>query len=163
MLFGSSLAESIAGWRTDLDNWVTDKFGEGKVVMEKKNAQDYYIQGINYEDAWNKGAEFGERIGGGAGIPDMNQFVDFDYSSYLSDISDNTDDIKDGLEISEEDLKFMRDIAEQEAVNRFTTAAITIEQTNNNNVSGGMDLDGVITGLTDAVSEAADIITEGVH
>lgn len=163
MLFGSSLAESIAGWRTDLDNWVTDKFGEGKVVMEKKNAQDYYIQGINYEDAWNKGAEFGERIGGGAGIPDMNQFGDFDYSSYLSDISDNTDDIKDGLEISEEDLKFMRDIAEQEAVNRFTTAAITIEQTNNNNVSGGMDLDGVITGLTDAVSEAADIITEGVH
>lgn len=163
MLFGSSLAESVAGWRTDLDNWVTDKFGEGKVVMEKKNAQDYYVQGINYEDAWNKGAEFGERIGGGTSIPSMSQFGDFDYSSYLSDISDNTDDIKDGLEISEEDLKFMRDIAEQEAVNRFTTAAITIEQTNNNNVSGGMDLDGVITGLTDAVSEAADIITEGVH
>ncbi len=163
MLFGSSLAESIAGWRTDLDNWVTGKFGEGKVVMEKKNAQDYYVQGINYEDAWNKGAEFGERIGGGTSIPSMSQFGDFDYSSYLSDISDNTDDIRDGLEISEEDLKFMRDIAEQEAVNRFTTAAITIEQTNNNNVSGGMDLDGVITGLTDAVSEAADIITEGVH
>lgn len=163
MLFGSSLAESVAGWRTDLDNWVTDKFGEGKVVMEKKNAQDYYVQGINYEDAWNKGAEFGERIGGGSSIPSMSQFGDFDYSSYLSDISDNTDDIKDGLEISEEDLKFMRDIAEQEAVNRFTTAAITIEQTNHNNVSGSMDLDGVITGLTDAVSEAADIITEGVH
>lgn len=163
MLFGSSLAESVAGWRTDLDNWVTDKFGEGKVVMEKKNAQDYYVQGINYEDAWNKGAEFGERIDGGSSIPSMSQFGDFDYSSYLSDISDNTDDIRDGLEISEEDLKFMRDIAEQEAVNRFTTAAITIEQTNHNNVSGGMDLDGVITGLTDAVSEAADIITEGVH
>ena len=57
----------------------------------------------------------------------------------------------------------MRDIAEQEAINRFTTAEITIEQTNHNNVSGGMDLDGMITGLTDAVSEAADIITEGVH
>lgn len=158
-LFGSNLAESIAGWRTSLDNWVTDKFGEGKVVMEKKNAQDYYIQGIDYEDAWNKGAEFG----GGSGIPDMSQYGDFDYSGYLTDISDNTDDIKEGLEISEEDLKFMRDIAEQEAVNRFTTAAITIEQTNHNSVSGGMDLDGVITGLTDAVSEAADIITEGVH
>lgn len=158
-LFGSNLAESVAGWRTNLDNWVTDKFGEGKVVMEKKNAQDYYIQGIDYEDAWNKGVEFG----GGTGIPDMSQYGDFDYSSYLTDISDNTEDIKEGLEISEEDLKFMRDIAEQETINRFTTAAITIEQTNHNNVSGGMDLDGVITGLTDAVSEAADIITEGVH
>lgn len=159
MLFGSSLAESVAGWRTDLDSWVTDKFGEGKVVMEKKYAQDYYIQGINYEDAWNKGAE----LGGSSSIPSMGQYGDFDYSSYLTDISDNTEDIKDGLEISEEDLKYMRDIAEQETINRFTTASITIEQTNHNNVSGGMDLDGVITGLTDAVSEAAEIITEGVH
>lgn len=138
---------------------MTDKYGEGKVVMEKKDAQDYYIQGINYEDAWNKGT----KLAGNTGIPDMRQYGDFDYSNYLTDISDNTEDIKDGLEISEEDLKFMRDIAEQEAINRFTTAEITIEQTNHNNVSGGMDLDGMITGLTDAVSEAADIITEGVH
>ncbi len=158
-LFGSNFAESVAGWRTNLDNWVTDKYGEGKVVMEKKDAQDYYIQGINYEDAWNKGT----KLAGNTGIPDMGQYGDFDYSNYLTDISDNTEDIKDGLEISEEDLKFMRDIAEQEAINRFTTAEITIEQTNHNNVSGGMDLDGMITGLTDAVSEAADIITEGVH
>lgn len=163
MLFGSSFADSVAGWRSNLDSWVTEKFGEGKVVMEKKNAQDYYIEGFNYEDAWNKGADFGGRFGGGSNIPSVDQYGDFDYSSYLSDISDNTEDIRDGLEVSEEDLKFMRDIAEQEAINRFTTAAITIEQTNNNNVSGGMDLDGVITGLTDAVSEAADIITEGVH
>lgn len=127
--------------------------------MEKKDAQDYYIQGINYEDAWNKGT----KLAGNTGIPDMRQYGDFDYSNYLTDISDNTEDIKDGLEISEEDLKFMRDIAEQEAINRFTTAEITIEQTNHNNVSGGMDLDGMITGLTDAVSDAADIITEGVH
>ena len=162
-LFDSNLAESIAGWRTNLDNWVTDKFGEGKVVMEKMEARDYYIQGFDYEEAWNKGAEFGERFGGDSSIPGLDQYGDFDYSSYLSDIADNTEDIKDGLEISEEDLKFMRDIAEQEAVNRFTTASITIEQTNHNNVSGGMDLDGVITGLTDAVNEAADVITEGVH
>lgn len=67
------------------------------------------------------------------------------------------------MDITEEDLKYLRDIAEQEAVNRFTTAEITIEQTNNNNVSGGMDLDGVVSGLTDAVNEAVDIITEGVH
>lgn len=163
MLFGSGFADSVAGWRSNLDSWVTEKFGEGEVVMEKKNAQDYYIEGFNYEDAWNKGVDFGGRFGGGSNIPSVDQYGDFDYNSYLSGISDNTEDIRDALEISEEDLKFMRDIAEQEAINRFTTAAITIEQTNHNNVSGGMDLDGVITGLTDAVSEAADIITEGVH
>ena len=57
----------------------------------------------------------------------------------------------------------MRDLAEQEAVNRFTIAEVKIEQTNHNNVSSGMDLDGVVIGLTDAVNEAADMITEGVH
>lgn len=163
MLFGTNLAESVAGWRTGLDSWVTDKFGEGEVVMEKMDARDYYIQGFDYEDAWNKGTKLGGQIEGVSSIPDLNQYDDFDYSNYLSDILDSTEEIENGLEVSEEDLKFMRDIAEQEAVNRFTTAAITIEQTNHNSVSGAMDLDGVITGLTDAVSEAADIITEGVH
>ncbi len=163
MLFGSNLAEAVAGWRTNLDGWVTDKFGEGKVVMEKVEARDHYIQGFDYEEAWNKGTEFGGKFGGSSSISGMGQYDDFDYSSYLTDISDNTEDIKEGLEVSEEDLKFMRDIAEQEAVNRFTTASITIEQTNHNNVSGSMDLDGMITGLTDAVSEAADVLTEGVH
>ncbi len=163
LLFGTSLAESVAGWRTDLDSWVSEKFGEGEVVMEKRNARDYYIEGFNYEDAWNKGVDFGGRFGGNSDIPSAEQYEDFDYSSYLTDISDNTEDIKDELGITEEDLKYLRDVAEQEAVNRFTTAAITIEQTNHNTVSGNMDLDGVITGLTDAVNEAAEIITEGVH
>lgn len=81
----------------------------------------------------------------------------------MGSTADNTKAIKDSMDITEEDLKYLRDIAEQEAVNRFTTAEITIEQTNNNNVSGGMDLDGVVSGLTDAVNEAVDIITEGVH
>jgi hypothetical protein len=77
--------------------------------------------------------------------------------------ADNTSDIKDSLSVTEEDLKYLRDIAEQEAVNRFTTAEINVEQTNNNNISSSMDLDGVIDGLTDAINEAIEITTEGVH
>lgn len=162
-LFGSSLAESVEGWRSNLDNWVTEKFGTGEVVMEKKNAQDYYLNGIDYGEAWDKGAAFGSKFSNaGTGMLD-GQYEDFDYSSYLTDISDDTEDIKDGLGITEEDLKYLRDIAEQETINRFTTAAITIEQTNHNSISSEMDLDGVISGLTDAVDEAAGMIAEGVH
>ena len=132
--------------------------------MEKKNAQDYYLEGFDYQAAWNKGTEFGSRFGNsGTDIAGLDPYSDFDYSSYLTDIEGNTEDIKEGLDISEEDLKYLRDIAEQEAINRFTTASITIEQTNHNQVSSSMDLDGVVTGLTDAVSEAAGMITEGVH
>ena len=60
-------------------------------------------------------------------------------------------------------MKYLRDIAEQEAVNRFTLAEVKVEQTNHNNINNGMDLDGVVSGLTDAVNEAVDSITEGVH
>ena len=81
----------------------------------------------------------------------------------LGDIADNTGSIKDSLDCTEEDLKYLRDIAEQEAVNRYTVAEVKIEQTNYNDIGGSMDLDGVMAGLTESVKEAADSIAEGVH
>ncbi len=81
----------------------------------------------------------------------------------VEDIAGNTAAMADTMDITGEELKYLRDIAEQEAVNRFTTAEITIEQVNHNNISREMDLDGVILGMTEAVNEAIDISTEGVH
>ena len=135
--------------------------------------------GLHYEAAFNKGYDFGEKIDdkisefslsdifGETDVPNPDDYAYvFDGSNtddYLSNISDNTDDISDSLEISEENLKYLRDLAEQDAVNRFTTAEITIEQNNTNNIKSEMDLDGVISGMTDAVNEAISIATEGVH
>lgn len=124
---------------------------------------------INLEDAWDMGYEFGDKLGGLLNPRDSKTYEydnEFDYSSMLeniSDITDNTDDIKNGLEITDEELEYLRDIAEQEAVNRFTTAEINIEQTNNNSVSSAMDLDGIVSSLTDMAAEAVEIISEGVH
>lgn len=165
-VFGTGLADGVAGWRSSLDGWVTDKFGEGKVVMETQNANDYHLDRLEYGAAWEKGNSFGDSLSMAdysGNIPNAGEYGEFDYSSFLTDIEGNTEDIKDGMELSEEDLKYLRDIAEQETVNRFTTAQITIEQTNHNSISSTMDLDGIVTGLTDAVNEAADIATEGVH
>lgn len=81
----------------------------------------------------------------------------------VANIADNTDNINDSLECTQEDLKYLRDIAEQDAVNRFTIAEIKVEQTNHNNINSSMDLDGVVSGLTNAVNESIDSVTEGVH
>ncbi|MBD5116747.1 MAG: hypothetical protein HDT48_04435 [Ruminococcaceae bacterium] len=81
----------------------------------------------------------------------------------LDNIDDNTANIADSLSATDEELKYLRDIADKEAVNRFTTAEITIEQTNNNNISSDTDLDGIVNGITDAVTEAVFVVTEGVH
>lgn len=82
----------------------------------------------------------------------------------IGSIDDNTGKIKDSLEVSEEDLKYLRDIAEQEAINRFTTAEINVDMSGmQNTVNSGDDIDGFMTKLTDSVNEAVDNMTEGVH
>ena len=178
-IFGSNLAGSVQGWRDSLGSWVDETFGKGDEVMAKMNADDMKLGRFEYGAAWDAGYSFGEGIDESianfdpsslfnTNVPGAGDYADLsNYGAGLAgdvgDIAGNTGAIKDSMDITEEDLKYLRDIAEQEAINRFTTAEITIEQTNHNTVSGKMDLDGVVDGLTGAVNEAADIIAEGVH
>lgn len=81
----------------------------------------------------------------------------------VNDIAGNTGKIADSLEVSREDLKFMRDIAERDQINRYTTAEIKIEQTNHNNIASNMDLDGIVDTLTNAMSEAVAVSAKGAH
>ena len=60
-------------------------------------------------------------------------------------------------------MKYLRDIAERETINRFTTAEITIEQTNNNNISSDMDIDGVMEKWNTDFTEILETAAEGVH
>lgn len=181
-IFGSDLAGSVQGWRDSLGGWVDDTFGKGEEVMAKMNADDMKLGRFEYGEAWDAGYSFGEGIDQSIANFDPSSLFDTnvpgadDYAnlgnygsgiggigSGVDDIAGNTGKIADSMDITEEDLKYLRDIAEQEAVNRFTTAEITIEQTNHNTVSGKMDLDGIVSGLTDAANEAVDKIAEGVH
>jgi hypothetical protein len=80
-----------------------------------------------------------------------------------ADTADTASAIADSVDISDENLKYLRDIAETEAINRFTTAEISVNMTNNNNVSSGMDIDGMVDNLSAGVLEAMEQAAEGVH
>lgn len=182
-IFGSNLAGAVGGWRDSLGGRVDKTFGKGEEVMAQMNGSDYHLERFEYGGAWDAGYDFGSggdsaAVGLGGGIGDgigagISNALGNEVASGLdnsaaagdlNDIAGNTGDIKDSLDITEEDLKYLRDIAEQETVNRFTTASITIDQSGmKNTVNGTNDLDGFVSGLTDAVEEAARIITEGVH
>lgn len=166
-------ASEAAGNKEDYQS-ISDAFNEGFTTFDA--FQDGWAS-----DAFNAGAAWGDGIAdkvsnfslsdvfGQTDIPNVG-----DYTSGFNDaiansgvgdsignIDDNTGKIKDSLDVTEEDLKYLRDIAEQESINRFTTAEVTINQTNNNNVSSDTDLDGFITALDDAMGEAIDEVTNG--
>lgn len=178
-IFGSNLAGSVQGWRDSLGGWVDETFGKGDEVMAKMNADDMKLGRFEYGAAWDAGYSFGEGVDESIANFDPSSLFDTnvpgagdyaDLSNYgaglagdVGDIAGNTGAIKDSMDITEEDLKYLRDIAEQEAINRFTTAEINIEAPITNQISKDVDLDGVVDGLTGAVNEAVDIIAEGVH
>ena len=184
-LFGSDMAGTVQGWRDGLGSWVDDTFGEEEEIMAKVSAEDWHIEHSSYIDAWEKGVEFGDGISEAIGnfsladffgaeeIPSAEDYGDqyglkdpeenSGLSDNVADIAENTGNINDSLECTQEDLKYLRDIAEQDAVNRFTIAEIKVEQTNHNNINSNLDLDGVVSGLTNAVNESIDSVTEGVH
>ena len=166
-------ASEAAGNKEDYQS-ISDAFNEGFTTFDA--FQDGWAS-----DAFNAGAAWGDGVAdkvsnfslsdvfGKTDIPNVSDYTsgfnDAIANSGMGDsignIDDNTGKIKDSLEVSEDELKYLRDIAEQEAINRFTTAEVTINQTNNNNVSSDTDLDGFITALDDAMGEAIESITEG--
>jgi len=169
-------ASEAAGNKEDYQS-ISDAFNEGFTTFDA--FQDGWAS-----DAFNAGAAWGDGIAdkvsnfslsdvfGQTDIPNVGDytsgFADAIANSGVGDgignIDDNTGKIKDSLDITEEDLKYLRDIAEQEAINRFTTAEINVDMSGmQNTVNSGDDIDGFMTKLTDSVNEAVDNMTEGVH
>lgn len=169
-------ASEAAGNKEDYTS-ISDAFNEGFTTFDA--FQDGWAS-----DAFNVGAAWGDGVAdkvsnfslsdvfGQTDIPNVGDYTsgfnDAIANSGIGDgvgsIDDNTGKIKDSLDVTEEDLKYLRDIAEQEAINRFTTAEINVDMSGmQNTVNSGDDIDGFMTKLTDSVNEAVDNMTEGVH
>ena len=129
---------------------------------------------IDYSDAASAGYKFGQgiddKISGMFDASGMDSMGAFDLSNTLDGIYGNTGDTAantaataDALDIAEEDLAYLRDIAEREAINRFTTAEIKVEQHNENHISKDADLDGIMDAWANDFAEKLEVSEEGVH
>ena len=106
-------------------------------------------------------------IGTAAAVTAQDLGSGFDLSSIADNTgltADNTGKTADALAVTEEQLEYLRDIAERDAINRFTTAEVKIDMTGmTNRIDGSADLDGVISQLTEGFTEALVTAAEGVH
>lgn len=167
----SSITSSIKSARSSLQNWL----GEAPENYKSIPKMDYKNIGEAWTWGYNKGADFEDGLG--------NMFDNFfntdpfDYSDMYNDMLNNLEDIagntgdtagntgkmKDSLDITDEDLKYLRDFAEREAINKHTQVKIDVSVENNNNINSELDLDGIVDSITNRVAEGITMTAEGVY
>ena len=180
-VFGSNLADAVGGFQdkvqAKIDAKIEDAGGKKANTLKK---EDYTYDRFSYSGAYAKGYDWGKGVedklssvfSGKQNTPDYGDLLsqagyDSNYdnlASTLGDISKDTSAIADSVDISNENLQYMRDLAERDTINRFTTATVEVNLGGvQNNVSQNTDLDGVISYLTNGVRDGLEQAAEGVH
>lgn len=140
---------------TDRIQSIKDKSGWTEYVKHKEKIE----YSTAYANGYNWGANLQNSISEKLGL----DLPDDPATGLLSNIADNTAQIADDVSVSSDDIKLLRDIAERQVINKYTTAEIKVEMVNHNNISNEMDLDGVVNLLEAKVTEALVTSAEGVH
>lgn len=165
-IFGTNWTAGLESLQSSVTAWGKN---ENAITLDKNAPTiDYRFE---YGDAWAAGNDFGKgidaKIGGMfnmGGLGDSSGFDLGDIATYTGETADNTGKTADALAVTEEQLEYLRDIAERDAINRFTTAEVKIDMTGmTNRIDGSADLDGVISQLTEGFTEALVTAAEGVH
>lgn len=136
----------------------------GKAFDDGKSDTRKGIQGItdtfnNYKDkltgkdkpVGNDGTGKDKKDGGGGKDPNNKK------------TADNTKKMADKMDDMDEDMKYLRDIAEKEYVNKFTTAEVKIDMTNYNDISEQVDAEDFMDRLGERIAEHVHTAAEGVH
>ena len=171
-IFGTNWTAGLNALQNNVLAWGKN---ENAITLDREAPTIAYR--ASYSEAYNKGYDFGQGVENRiknffGGTKDDNSDNSGALGSYgaasdmaanVANIAGDTSSISDSLDVSEEDLKYLRDIAEQEAINRFTTAEIKVDMSGmSNTVHNTNDLDGIVDGLTTRVLEAMEAVKEGV-
>ncbi|HBG8548014.1 TPA: tape measure protein [Clostridioides difficile] len=145
-------SEFIKGYDVghQLQNKIKDAFDINKIAEKAK-------KDLGLDDLWDKKYGLGEGIGSAG----LNSPLS-DAAKGAKDTAGNTAKMAKTMDKSQEDLKYLRDIAEQETINRFTGVNIKIDMNNTNNISKDTDLDGIVNVLTEKLNDAMVVSAEGV-
>ncbi len=191
-VFGSNMADTVAGWRagiSDMADAAVEKYAPDENYQKIMEEVSLSVDGLGLgrwdpSDAMNSGYNLGkgfdDKMSGlfDGGAPSIDELMKkslggdgssaydsaSDQNGYLSDIATNIGDISDTLSASKEDMEEMKNLAEREAINRFTTAEIKVDMGGiTQHVNSNADLDGIVTYLTKGVTEAMDRSAKGVY
>lgn len=159
----ASITSSMQNAKASIQNWLGDKPSDYIEIpkMEMKDLGSAAMAGYNW--GANKESDIKDMFSGSDNAQNYDDLLNAAEGANqgAGDTAQNTGAMKDALDIAEEDLKYMRDMAEVEAINRFTTAEIKVDMVNNNNVNNDMDLDGIVDHFGSKLEESLFEVAEG--
>ena len=141
---GEALGNKFSDWRDAFK--IDDKIGEAK---DKLGLNGLGIAGGIGEDA----ADLMSKDA-------LTNAIDDTIASNIGQTAENTKKISD---VNEDYLKYLKIIAERQAINEFTTAEVKVEMNNSNYLSKDADIDGIINQLGTKLGEQLAVVAEGVH
>lgn len=156
-VFKTDITSNIKNMQSDLYKWANDNVEGPKIEIPKMSEKPFFEIIDPMEAFWKTHNKTAEIVNNVKGSLDLSMTND-----YLKTIAGNTGKTNSTLDLTKEELKYLRDVAEQEVINRYTTASINNNNTFNNNINSEMDVDGVVSKFYNGLAEAASIVAEGV-
>lgn len=152
--WGSGVKDAVNNWGADKASNINDALGSFK-------------DGSFLDNLGNQlGLDFSGMTGDGKSIsPDSigDALNGSDLGKNIGAIADNTGSVADSMDLTEEDLDYLRRIADMEWKKEYTTASITVDMSNYNTINGESDLDGIVTKLSDKLYEELNSLADGVY
>ena len=172
-VFGSNLADAVTGWQAGLTDWLGE-MPEGYKVLDKMEHLDIgdfgkkgYTAGSDFANGIKSGAAglFGGVFGNDDpfGIGGIGTTGDFASTMKAPDIGKvgEVGKINSDVNIADEDLQLMKDVAEMRYVQNFVTLTPTVAM--NARVSERVDIDELTGRVADALIEEVAAGAEGIY
>lgn len=163
-IFKTDYSSQLTEFSKNLQKIADDKFGEKKFTIARKQTE--LLEFTSLSDAWDKGHDFGagfsEKIGGLVTDAFKFDLGDNGVTDLLTSIDNNTAETNGKLNMTTEEIKYLRDVATQDTINKYTTASNSNSFTITNQISNSMDVNEVIKQVYNGLSEASQRVAEGI-
>lgn len=183
-LFGSNLASAVSGFNDSLQGWTDKVAGEAKIKVERMDSSSMHLNRLDYGNAWNGGYSVGQGVESYVGnmfsgfnlnsLPgDNNNGLNTDFNawnqaqgpgnlSFGDDDKKNLKNINDKIDVSNEHLEMLRDMAEEKSIQNFTTLTPTVQVTTGD-IREEADINKIISHIENYMENELQNSAEGLY
>ena len=172
---GTNVVGKLENVQTAIGDWVNEKVGGNEITLKRMDATQVMMDRVGLKDMYNKGYEKGANFSlfgknAETGIDTNTEFGNSTNpevaksNDLLKNIDKNTKKAGDMLDLSHDEISYLRDLAEREAINRFTTAEVKVDVGGiTQHVASALDLDDIVDYMTNKMEEGIAIAAEGSY